>query len=61
MIPRRGALHVGGSPAMSLSLVESIVQQIGVTFAHLLPYLIFAGLVFPILTARFACNNTGPW
>ena len=47
--------------AMSLGLVNSIVEQIGVTFEHLAPYLVFAGVVFPILTTRYACNNTGPW
>src|SRR5215467_15161315 len=46
---------------MSLGLVNSIVEQIGLTFEHLAPYLVFAGVVFPLLTARYACNNTGPW
>jgi len=46
---------------MSWGLVNAIVAQIGVTFAHLLPYLVAAGAVFPILSFRYACNKASPW
>jgi sterol desaturase/sphingolipid hydroxylase (fatty acid hydroxylase superfamily) len=46
---------------MSLQLVASAYQQIVATFAHMLPYLLGAGLVFSILTTRYACNPGPPW
>ncbi len=46
---------------MSWVLVYSIVDQIGTSFTNILPYLLAAGLIFPLLTYRYACNRTAPW
>ncbi len=52
--------HIRGA-AMSWQLLVAIYQQIVETFAHMLPYLAGAGLVFPVLTLRYACNAAPPW
>lgn len=42
-------------------LITAIVVQMGASFIHILPYLMIAGVIFPILSYRFACNRSGPW
>jgi sterol desaturase/sphingolipid hydroxylase (fatty acid hydroxylase superfamily) len=46
---------------MSVDLITSIVLQMGGSFTHILPYLMIAGLMFPVLTYGYACNPMGPW
>jgi sterol desaturase/sphingolipid hydroxylase (fatty acid hydroxylase superfamily) len=46
---------------MSLQFVVSVYSQIVAIFVHVLPYLAGAGLVFSILTRRWACNPLPPW
>src|SRR5262249_57350937 len=40
---------------------DLILAQFGETLLKLAPYVIAAGLVFPILSSRFACNPAKPW
>jgi len=44
-----------------MDLLTAIVTQMGHSFTVILPYLIVAGVIFPLLTYRYACNPTGPW
>jgi len=44
-----------------MSLLVSILGQIVATFAHMLPYLVAAGLAFSLLSRRHACNPGRPW
>jgi len=46
---------------MSWEMIASIFGQIGAIIFTVLPYVIAAGLIFPMLTVRFACNPGGPW
>src|ERR1700730_10752316 len=46
---------------MSFDLLNAIIVQMGGSFTHILPYLVISGLVFPILSYRYACNAIDPW
>jgi|SRR2546423_1823151 sterol desaturase/sphingolipid hydroxylase (fatty acid hydroxylase superfamily) len=46
---------------MTWQLASSILVQFGETLIKIAPYVIVAGIVFPILTSRFACNPAQPW
>ena len=46
---------------MIWELVASILAQFGETLLKLAPYVIVAGVIFPMLSSRFACNAAKPW
>ena len=46
---------------MIWELIASILGQFGETLLKLAPYVIAAGVIFPVLSWRFACNPAKPW
>jgi sterol desaturase/sphingolipid hydroxylase (fatty acid hydroxylase superfamily) len=46
---------------MSADGLTAVVQEMGGSFTHILPYLLVAGVIFGVLTRRYACNPSGPW
>ena len=46
---------------MVIELIVSIFTAFGETLIKLSPYVLAAGVLFPLLSWRFACNPTVPW
>lgn len=46
---------------MIVEAISGVAKAFGQSLIGIGPYVIVAAIIFPILSARFSCNQSGPW